>query len=208
MGDGPRFKYRGGPGGEPSVLLGEVKVPLWDADKQWAAVLSAFGGEPQELLRLVPFGPRLGLRYVAYQLDPVMRSAVSPHAQPPLTEQRISEHGDLSYEPVDTIPYTGDRAERDIGLEELNNSQYSLTNSMIRARSVLYVSNSIPAQILAYRAWWCNRGYPFDLFKIDWKNWLLAARSIEDVNISAANEMKRRGLALRLYVWQSLTVDT
>ena len=54
----------------------------------------------------------LGLMYVACQLDPVVRLAVNPCAQPPLSEQQISEHGDLSYEPVHTIPYTGNRAER------------------------------------------------------------------------------------------------
>ena len=93
-------------------------------------------------------------------------------------------------------------------MEELDDSLYSLTNSEIRARSVLYVNNSIPAQILAYHAWRHRAGYPFNRPEVDWKNWLLAARSVENVNISAANEMKRRGLALRLYVWQSLTAGT
>ena len=37
---------------------------------------------------------------------------------------------------------------------------------------------------------------------------MLAGRSIEEVNFSAAAEMKRRGLALRLYVWQTLAAGT
>ena len=75
MGDGLSYRYRNG---KPPVLLGEVRAPLWDAHKQWDAVKSAFSSDPQERLKLVPFGPRLGLIYTAHQLDPATRSAVNP----------------------------------------------------------------------------------------------------------------------------------
>ena len=107
MGDGPPYVYREG---EPPVLLGETGVPLWDGPRQWNAIKEAFKGDSHMRLILVPFGPRLGEVYTAYQRDPVPQTAVNPCAQPPLTEQQISHHGDLSYKP-DTIPYTGDREE-------------------------------------------------------------------------------------------------
>ena len=75
MGDGPsKYKYKDG---EPSVLVGETLVPLWDAPAQWEALKEAFRGETLMRWVLVPFGPRLGEMYTAYQRDPIPRRAVN-----------------------------------------------------------------------------------------------------------------------------------
>ena len=112
------------------MLVGETLVPLWDAPAQWEALKEAFRGETLMRWVLVPFGPRLGEMYTAYQRDPIPRTAVNARPRPPLTAQQIIDHGDLSYWP-ETISFTGDCEERAMGLEQLESSPYSLTNSEI-----------------------------------------------------------------------------